>query len=127
MILNFISNLTRRSFYTSFNDDANNSAMKIRKVSNNYPCIASIFNSRGIKITSDKYDCIGNTIVLNGRMEQLMHLSHAFQRAKRSNYKTRRSCSGNLARSSRTTFGWSIVSFISCCLKDCVVGSRGQG
>lgn len=45
---------------------------------------------------------------------------HAFlQHAKRSNYTTRRSCSGNLARSSRTTFGWSVVSFIFvCCLKD---------
>lgn len=61
-------------------------------------------------------------VVLNDGNEKRneRQLMHAFlQHAKRSNYTTRRSCSGNLARSSRTTFGWSVVSFIFvCCLKD---------
>lgn len=104
---------------------------KLEKFQTNYPQLARVLHlyltSRN-KNKSDKYDSIDK----HGRFKWKNGTNNSWcillQRAKRSTYTTRRSCWGNLARSSRTTFGWSVVSFISvCCLRDCVVGSREQG
>lgn len=100
-------------FSISFINNISNENQKSFKLSK------STFKSRNRNnVKSDKYDSIGNTIVLNGKTERTtasFSRLHFSQNARI----TRRSCS---ARSSRTTFGWSVVSFISVCFFE---GLRG--